>query len=446
MEPSSGSEETPLTPRPESEGSLGQFSGRFSDDLSEENRRSNSQRFSDDLSGDNLWPPHSQPSAPFRPPERLVGSPLSVANRLFENPCVFDFFQAMRILEILMPDRAPLGLPPSPQQEIARVCVHSSLDFPASAIQEIQFSEDLPVPRVFVNFMGLTGAVGVLPLHYTETLLQVQRDGDAPEKYALRDWLDAFNHRLISLMYQAWKKYRFYVSFARGESSHPEPDQFTRTLSSMIGMGTSGLRDRLRVGCRDENAPNGVRTLAQVDDTSLFRFGGFLAHRPRNAISLQVLLSEYFRVPVEIIQFSGQWLKLGGGNLSALGNSRRNNAMGLNAMIGDKIWDIQSKIRIRIGPLTYEQFVRFLPDTSPRPESKSIFLLARLVRLYLGLEFDVDAQLVLKAEEVPVCRMGKSADGGNSRIGWTSWMRSQDMTHDVDQAVFEVQSIQMMPG
>ena len=368
-----------------------------------------------------------------------------VVKRLFQEPYVFDFFQAVHLLELLYPNRAPLGRAASPQQEVVRLSTFVGLNFPASAIQELQrATNDFPIPKMIVNFMGLTGPMGVLPLHYTETMLGIERNERFPERFALRDWLDVFHHRLISLLYRAWEKYRFYIPYARGEYSREEPDLFTGTVFSFLGMGTAGLQNRLRVSCRDPKAPEKEKTLARIDDLSLFRFGGFLAHRPRNVVSLRVMLEEYFQVPVEIEQFCGQWLKIEGDTLSALASTACNNSMGIDAMIGDKIWDVQSKLRIRLGPLSYEQFVRFLPDRSPKSESKSIWLLARLVRLYLGLEMDVDAQLILKASDVPMCRMGASP-AKSSQIGWTTWVRSQDMVQNVDDAVFDVRTGRFLP-
>ena len=62
----------------------------------------------------------------------------------------------------------------------------------------------------------------------------------------------------------------------------------------------------------------------------------------------------------------------------------------------------------------------------------------QLTRLYLGPELDFDVQLVLRAREVPWCRLAPSGADG-PRLGWNTWVRSEDFRHDVEDAVFPVE-------
>ena len=89
-----------------------------------------------------------------------------------------------------------------------------------------------------VNFMGLTGPEGVMPLYYTALLADRTRAGDL----SAVDFFDLFNHRIISLFYLAWEKYRFSVAYEREGL-----DPFSHHLMDLIGMGTPGLQNRLPV-------------------------------------------------------------------------------------------------------------------------------------------------------------------------------------------------------
>src|SRR5208337_2486527 len=89
-------------------------------------------------------------------------------------------------------------------QEIAHFGASASVAFPASEIQNMEWPENRPV-EVTTNFMGLTGALGYLPYWYSNLTAERVRSADA----TLHDFLRIFDHRFISLFYQAWERYRF---------------------------------------------------------------------------------------------------------------------------------------------------------------------------------------------------------------------------------------------
>lgn len=375
----------------------------------------------------------------------------------------FDFFQAVRLLERLARledadkpangrQRRDFGEPA--RVEVARFRAHLSLGFPANDILEIHRPAQLgALPEMTVQFMGLLGPNGVLPRHYTELLLTHERDaGAAREKFAARDWFDLFNHRFISLFYRAWEKYRFFIPFehTRGRSGKDDP------LASMV-LSLAGLRlpspershpdplsRRLVVGWpRDHEDVPRRETLAQVEDLAIVYYSGFFIHRPRSALGLELLLRDYFDLPVKIIQFQGQWLYLEPPNQSRL-EAGKNNRLGVDVVAGSRVWDVQSKFRVQVGPLSYTAFAEFLPDTSAVAERKRIFLLFHLVRLYAGLEFDFDVQLVLLAAEIPSCHLADQA-GRAPRLGWNTWLTSQPPKRDAREAVFPGNEIHEIP-
>jgi type VI secretion system protein ImpH len=366
----------------------------------------------------------------------------SLAARLFREPFSFDFFQAVRVLQRIFPERAPVGQAAAPAAETVRFGTLASLTFPPSAIYDLQPAADpTEPPRLIVAFMGLAGPSGVLPRHYTELLLRIQRDAKGPEKFALRDWFDLFNHRYLSLFYRAWEKYRFYLAYERGEATRAEPDTFTNCLFSLIGHGLPALRNRLRVGIWEEveGRPR-ERLLTRVNDLVLLYYGGLLAHRPRCAAGLAGMLQDYLGLPVEVRQFQGQWLRLEPDKQSRLGLDDGNCELGTNLVIGERVWDVQSKIRVRVGPVDYARFLDFMPDRSPMPEHKTFFEMVHLVRLYVGPEFDFDVQVILKADEVPECQLPEgTADG--PRLGWNAWIGSQSFAVPAEEAVFDGEEV-----
>jgi len=323
--------------------------------------------------------------------------------QLLEEGYRFEFFQAVRMLERLARNREPVGYEGPPDREIVRFGTRVSLEFPASEIWEIRDGRNDDAPReMTVCFLGMTGPLGLLPQCYTELLIDRTRHQDT----AMRDFLDIFHHRILSLFYRAWEKYRFPIAYERSRR-----DSFTEYLFDLIGMGTPGLRGRLA-----------------LPDEGLLLYAGLIAQRPHSASAVAATLRSYFGAPATVIQFLGRWLPLEEQHRTRLGDD--NSDVGVNAVCGERIWNAQSKFRIRLGPLTLAQFQSFLPPgTSFAP-------LADLTRFLVGAEYDFDVQLVLRADEVPECRLESGASP--PMLGWTTWLKTRDLTEDASEVILAV--------
>jgi type VI secretion system protein ImpH len=334
----------------------------------------------------------------------------SVEESLFNESYRFEFFQAVKLLEQMFPDRTPVGRQhTAPDEEVVRFRSHLSMSFPASAIHDIaEADRDGDPVQMTVAFMGLTGPQGTLPQHYTELLLERVRQGDT----VLRDFLDLFNHRLISLFYRAWEKYRLPLTYERAARREQEDDTFAQYLFHLMGMGTTGLRGRM-----------------EVKDEALLSYTGLLSQHPHSASALQALLQDYFGVSVCIRQFVGQWLPLSAGNRTRLDPQGANHRLGVNAVLGSHVWAQQAKFRLRLGPLTLAEFRHFLPA------ERGFSALVQLTHFFAGEECDFDVQLVLRAEEVPACRLGRAATF-TLQLGRSAWLGRQPCAGDVDDAIF----------
>ncbi len=326
-----------------------------------------------------------------------------ISDLLDREPYRFEFFQAVRLLARMAPDRAVVGRFTHPGDEVVRFGADAQVRFPASQIQSLERREDAP-PLMRVNFMGLTGPVGVLPLAYSELVIERLRARDT----GLRDFLDLFNHRLISLFYQAWEKYRFSIAYERGER-----DRFLQHVLALLGLGTAGLQDR-----------------QEVPDDSLLFYSGLLTMHARSATALRQLLADYFAVPVEIEQFVGAWYPVEVESQCSLGETESySERLGFGAVVGDEVWDQQSRVRIHVGPLTLEQYLDFLPGGVAHRHMRA------LTSFVAGGEYDVELRLILRREEVPACEL--PLDGG-PRLGWTSWIKNSDFTRDPGETVLEL--------
>jgi type VI secretion system protein ImpH len=324
---------------------------------------------------------------------------------LAAEPFRFHFFQAVRLLERLAPERESVGRFVPVGNEVVRFSTHQSTSFPASEIQALSFPEGNP-PRMTVNFMGLTGPLGLLTPYYTEYIMERMRRKD----YTLRDFLDIFNHRSVSLFYQGWKKYRSSIT---NEKSKDNP--LSNQLLALVGLGIPGLQGR-----------------QAVEDETFVYYAGLFSQHPRSAIALERILTDYFGVSATVEQFAGAWYKLDKISQSSLDESGRYTEMlGLGTVLGDEVWDQQSIVRIRLGPLTLSQYLDFLPTgTAWKP-------LRSLVQFYFNDQLDFEVQLVLRRDETPRCELGSPGEAA-PRLGWTSWAKTNDMQRDPEETILRL--------
>jgi len=298
-------------------------------------------------------------------------------------------------------DTVPVGEGIEPGSEAVRFSSRVAFDFPASEVAEIELpaAEGDPA-RMTVNVMGLAGAHGPLPAPFSELLLERLAAKDP----AFRDFLDIFNHRLVSLLHRARKRVRPGLSW-----DQPDRVGFSRAAFAFLGMGTEGLRGRME----------------EVEDRALLQYTGILARQARSAVGLEVLLADYFGVGVRCTQFVGRWLVIDSEQRTAIGRRGRNHelsARGAGAVLGSRAWDQSAAIELAVGPLTLAQFLDFLPI------GRGFRSLVQLVRFAVGDDLVFTVRPALKAAEVPPCRLGCGP-----RLGWSAWLKTRDAAADDSQ-------------
>ncbi len=346
--------------------------------------------------------------------------------RLLREPRRFGFDAAARVLQHAAgtPDLA----------DAARFRSVPSLAYAAAEVESVR-QEGAGAPRVATTVMGLTGAAGVLPRHYTEILIATLRD----RSRALHDFNDLLSHRMVARFAQAATKYRLHraadhAMLARRQAAADpqraaaarDPDQITTVLLALGGHGTAHLAPRVLVG---------------VDP--LLHYAGAFAMRPRSADRLAALVSDWLGRTVEVEQFAGAWLPLPPDQRTAMPRGRRPgqwNRLGVDAAIGVRAWDVQGRIILRVGPLDAASFAAMLPD---RPALRR---LVSLVRTYLGAETGFAVNLVLAAADVPATRMHPAADPP-PRLGWNCWLPMAGRRgRDAAEALFEAETVEASIG
>jgi type VI secretion system protein ImpH len=221
-----------------------------------------------------------------------------------------------------------------------------------------------------------------------------------------------------------YQPHRSAQAAAIGQSSpRPPADGLRQILLALTGYGTLHLAPRLQAGVEP-----------------LLFYAGLFAPRVRSADRLRAIVSDWLGQRVAVEQFAGAWLTLTPEAMSALPAANRPgqfNRLGVDAAIGSRSWDMQSRIVLRIGPLTLARFNAMLPD-------RTLFRrLASLVRAYLDCEIGFAINPVLAAAEMPPLEV---SDTSAVRLGWNAWLPTcGPRRNDATEAVFEADDAPASP-
>lgn len=319
---------------------------------------------------------------------------------LAAEPYRFDSRQAIRVLEVIAPGTIPVGQQSDPFDEAVSFCSSLSSAFPASDIDRIDIAPQPSSrrPIVTVNFLGLGGAFGPLPMGFTELVATRARHGDT----ASRDFLDIFNHRFVSLMMRAWRLFRVAL-----QGPSPEETSYALYLFALLGLATGGMRTAQ--GRHPRNRLDGL-------DRSLLRLTGVLSSKPLSLHAVERTLAVHFALPVRAIPLRGGWLQLEAEQQTAIGLSGRNQAVGAGAVLGSRVWDQSAGILIALGPMGFHEALAFLPAGTGFGQMQT------LLGFILGGAFDVRLQLTIRPQDMPSSTLGKT---GSMRLGWTAWLTSR---------------------
>ena len=345
----------------------------------------------------------------------------SVVDKIIDSPHEYSFNQTVRLLERASKYSA-ISVSETSDKPVSRFFRPTTESIRFSSDHSLQFSpcEILNISpnngknrlkqqwQVSVSFMGLTGAQGVLPYHYSEIILQRKKLKDR----SVERFFNLFNHRTVSLFFQASNKYRLPIEYERKKLNPPQKeksDVHTKLLLSLMGLGTNYLSEQLR-----------------SSEESLPYYSGLFTQKIRSASGLKRMLQRHFDVPVTINEFIGQWQPLIDDVRSRFPTrdlpKGQNIALGKSAMLGKSGWNVNQKIQISLGPINQSKARRFAPGGS------ALRALNEIVQLYLGLEYDYD--LVIKLEQNESLTKTRLTRETPPMIGWDTWLTGQNDIFD----------------
>ncbi len=318
-------------------------------------------------------------------------------------PWKYDLFQLLRKLDAQGGERYPLGRAPLPKFESLRIGQMPSMGFAPATLVSASQRENSSLHEIAILSFGLFGPNGPLPVHITEYARErIHHHQDD----SLSTFVDLFHHRLVLLFYRAWADAQPTVSLDRHDNH-----RFEGYLASLIGMGQPGQMEK---GCLSPHAR--------------FTHAGHLTRHARDPEGLEKILRNYFKVPVRMISNLPQWMPLDLREQAQLGAGRQRPRLGVSTFIGVAVRDVQHKFRVEIGPLSAKEYARFLPGEPQINE------LHDWIRQYLGIEYQWDVRVVIRADAVTHTTLK-----GNGRLGYSAWLGIQPIPAPRGDLVFSVE-------
>ena len=342
----------------------------------------------------------------------------SVIDQLLVEPHRFEFFQAVRLIEMWLrqhgvehdlplPDfiqfrnSLSLAFPPSEIAALTPVSDHAVRD--AASLLLALRAQQLEHISIVPAFMGLLGGNGTLPYHYTERIAtQEQQDGDQGP----RAFLDVLSHRALSLFYQAWSKHRpECMTDAHGQ------DLFLQKLLSLAGV------------------PPSIHTALEAETIACYAVQA--RSRTVSPAVMAGVLAEHFGAPFTLEQLIGHWQPMRQEHQTLLG--RGNCTLEQDTVLGERLYRADARVRLRIGPLAKADFERFLPGCS------GALSLRAMLGMHCGIGMAFEVQLILARQDIATARLVPSGITGSAKLGVDAYMLDSPTARDRGDAGYLLQ-------
>jgi type VI secretion system protein ImpH len=329
-----------------------------------------------------------------------------VASLLARAP-MMNFMQLCQLLEVRVPEHPGFGTRDTPEHEPVRFSPRARVGFPAGEIASVEFDEEGVTyganapPTVRTTFMGLYGVDAAMPSHTIDDIV-LRTEGHE----ALEAFLDQFNHRFVTLLYRAWKKYRYPIGFRPGGT-----DAHSRKLLSLAGFGWGEKPAR-----------------AGLPDSRVLALLGLLIQRTRTPEGLAgVVALAVPGVDVRVDEFfptlkgagKPQPLTSAGSADGAQGEGRRR-GLGGGYVLGTRLVYRSRAARVTLRPASAEQAHDLLPGAWLHRE------LMAFIRLYAGTKADVFLRMEVSSRIAPAPKIGAAHEGPAPRLAWTTVLPSDD--------------------
>lgn len=313
--------------------------------------------------------------------------------RLLDEARGHDFFCLLERLHGLHGDDLEAPESHAAERQRIRLSNYAGMGFPASDVSQAIRLDDEPPHQylVQVTFFGMHGPDSPLPSYYLERVAYEAGQGEGIRPA----FFDFFNHRLLTLLHQGWRKYRHYIRFRSGAS-----DRLSQRLFALVGLKDTAIR--------------GATPIAW---SRLLSFAGAVVHRSRSPAMVAGLIAHCFDLAeVSLRDFELRYTDIDRDDRTQLG--LLNGQLGESFRVGDSVRTRHCKFTVVITDLSEARFREFLP------RGENFKRLRMLLAYLLRDQTPCDLELGLRANEVPPFNLGHET---GAQLGWTSFMEPPEL-------------------
>lgn len=297
----------------------------------------------------------------------------------------YNFFQLVELLYKIKNVDFETGLNTLPHSEPIYYASNASLAFPIRDIDSLQKTKSGKF-LLEISLFGLTGSQSPLPGYYLESTAWEYFQ----KSKKLATFLDLFNHRLTTLLYHAWRKYRYYINFKNAGE-----DSLSQRMFALVGLSKPIIRNSL-----------------EMNKSKMLAYAGLLASTSRSPQIIIGLVSHCFELNhVDILSWQFRRVPLVPSQQNKLGLT--NCLIGENMILGDTVPDYSGKFVLAINKLSLKRFLNFLPNGE---EYKN---LVTFVSFILRSQLSWDLRLGLDNNQASGIQLGVE---NQSLLGWTTFL------------------------
>ena len=269
-------------------------------------------------------------------------------------------------------------------ESIFRFFTNPKINFPVGDIEQLIILEEdgREVFQFLVNFLGLQGSSGPLPGSVLDEIAEEHNNNPIQSIY-----LDFFNHHLITVFHQIWRKYKYYIKFNPNFS-----DNYSRNIMNLLGVS----RDFIE--------------FTHLNWHKIFYHLGIIQSGIRTKEALTSIIQHYFDLhDISLEEHVRKIVEVEVEQKNQVGI--KNVMLGENFILGDKVESFSNKFRVNINNLNLDEFHQFLPNT------KKYRQLQELIRFLLKDPLSYDVLLGLHPDTKSTFILGKD---NSSFLGWTT--------------------------